>query len=263
MTSLSTAPTVHVTLSEMEWETALLHRKIGRVEGADAIVDASDGVETIEAVERHALVSGFSLLVSRVAIDRTAAVWSLERSGFVTADVGLTFEYDRATLPAVRPARDSGPAIVRAATDDDLPALHELVGGLFLHSYYYAGALFSRAEADLLYRAWVTNSVHGRADRVLLVTRGHEVLGFITCRVAADRTGIIELVGVDRRHGSQGLGKALVLAALHCFHELHAATVRVRTQASNLAAARLYGATGGRLVSVDTTLLKSLSGRRS
>ena len=27
MTSLSTAPTVNVTLSEMEWETALLHRK--------------------------------------------------------------------------------------------------------------------------------------------------------------------------------------------------------------------------------------------
>jgi dTDP-4-amino-4,6-dideoxy-D-galactose acyltransferase len=136
-----------------------------------------------------------------------------------------------------------------------------MVGGLFLHSYYYSGVLFSKTDADLLFETWITNSIRGRADQVLVATQDERPLGFITCRIAADRTGIIELVGVGAEHNSRGLGKALVAAALQWFRDAGAPVVTVRTQAANVAALRMYSGTGGRPMTADTTLLKPLVDR--
>jgi len=258
--ALASASALGVSLSEMAWETALLRRKIGRIGGMDAVADVAWGVEVIKSLEQDAIAAGFSALISRIPIDRTAAVSSLELSGFVTGDVGLTFEYQLAPHASSPTSVDAPDDIaIRPVADGDLPALHEMASGLFLHSYYYISPVFSRAEANRLYRAWLTNSVlHGRADRVLVAARANTVVGFITCRVGSDGIGVIELIGVGRPHASRGVGKRLVRAALRCFHDLGAAVVRVRTQATNLAAVGMYSATGARAAGVDMTLLKAL-----
>lgn len=244
----------------MEWETSLLGRKLGRIECVDSIRDINSGAEALGAIEQHAAASGFSLMTARVNVDHFTVVWALEAAGFVTADVGVTFEYDLAKTAGLLAPHTPNDLILRQARHDDLPALQHFVDGLFLNSYYYVTPFFSRSEADLLYRAWITNCVeHGRADRVLLAERSGHVLGFITCRCGPDRIGIIELIGVAPSQGSRGIGKALVRAALGCFQELGAAIVRVRTQVTNIAAVNLYSGTGARALKVDTTLIKPLT----
>jgi dTDP-4-amino-4,6-dideoxy-D-galactose acyltransferase len=251
-----------VTLALMEWETSLVGRKIGRVHGVETIGDVRRGASVLAQVERHAIASEFSLITSRVDVDHVKAVWALEAAGFVTADVGVTFEYD---LAGVHEASSIGGGawVVREADRHDVPALQATVNGLFLSSYYYVSQFLSRAEADLLYRTWIGNCVlRGRADRVLVADVSGTVAGFITCRRASREAGVIELVGVSPKYGSRGIGKSLVHAALDCFRDLGAPTVRVRTQVTNLAAVNLYSATGARLVKVDTTFIKPLDDRR-
>jgi dTDP-4-amino-4,6-dideoxy-D-galactose acyltransferase len=261
----SSAPALALRLSEMQWETSLLGRKIGRVEGVDTITDVSSGTEAIHRVERRAISSGFSVITARVAANHVPAVWALETSGFVTVDIGVIFEYDAQKSTRPMPDHAPGEPIIRLATDDDVPMLQQIVNGLFCHSYYYVSPCFSSAEADRLFRAWITNCVqHGRADRVWLAETSGGIAGFVTCRcLLPDDVGVIDLIGVAPNHGSRGLGKALVRTALASFHELGVAIVRVRTQIANHAAVNLYAATGARLVTTDTTLIKSLAGRRT
>jgi dTDP-4-amino-4,6-dideoxy-D-galactose acyltransferase len=256
----STLSAADLRTSVMEWETSLFGRKIGRLEGLDTIVDVHEGAAAVHRAVRDAEISGFSVVMARVTGDRVTAAWALERAGFLTVDTGVTFAYDLAkdSFPVDGFAYDG--LVIRPATAEDLPALQEMVTGLFLSSYYYVSPCFSNAEADLVYRTWMTNCVcHGRADRVLVAEVSGATAGFITCRRAEALEGVIDLVGVSPSHGSRGIAKALVKAALACFRELGAATVRVRTQVTNAAAVNLYAATGSRLVAIDTTLIKSLS----
>jgi ribosomal protein S18 acetylase RimI-like enzyme len=263
--SAAALPARGVRLTEMPWETALLGRRIGRIEGVDDIGDVAGGVAAIRHVEQEATRAGFSVITARVAMDHFAAVWALEESGFLTGDVGVTFEYDLAKsgVSGPRSVPCASTLTLRAANDDDVAALQDMVNGLFRNSYYYVSPHFSRVEADLLHRTWIANCVrHGRADRVLLAEIAGEIVGFITCRCLAAKAGVIELVGVSPGHASRGIGKTLVRAALACFSELDATTVRVRTQATNVAAANVYAATGARLVTVDATLIKSPAAQR-
>jgi dTDP-4-amino-4,6-dideoxy-D-galactose acyltransferase len=254
------AAALDVRLTKMDWETALLGRKIGRVEGVEAIRDVREGAEAIQRVERQAKRADFCLISARVPLDAVDAVWALQATGFHTVDTGVTFEYDlgKEGHPfAFHPARE---VTIRSVTDDDVQILEASVEGLFRHSYYYVSPLFSRDEADLLHRTWITNCVrHGRADRVLIAELAGEVAGFITCRRLPDASGVIDLVGVRPTSSSRGIGKTLVRASQDCFRELGVAVIRVRTQITNLAAVNMYSSTGARLIKVDTTLIKSLA----
>jgi dTDP-4-amino-4,6-dideoxy-D-galactose acyltransferase len=251
--------TTDIRLAAMDWETSLLGRKIGRVEGLEAERDAVRAAGALKAIEQEAVTAGFTLIVARVSADHFAAVRTLEESGFLLVDVGVTFQYELGT--GTTAAADAPEGVrLREATADDIPRLREAVKGLFLHSYYYASPFFAGAEADLLFATWVSNCVRGdRADRVVLAEVAGAPAGVVTCRMSDGHIGVIDLIAAVRRNGSRGIGKLLVAAALECFLELGATVVKVRTQATNLAAVNLYVATGARLIHVDATVAKSLS----
>jgi dTDP-4-amino-4,6-dideoxy-D-galactose acyltransferase len=245
-------------LSLMSWETSLLGRKIGRVEGVDSTRDPARAAAALGAVEQDAVASGFTAIVARVDIDQSSAIGTLEASGFRLADIGATFEYkvDEGAPRVQVPAHPD--VLIRKATIDDLPELREIVRGLFLHSYYYVS--FSHDEADLLFATWITNCVsRERADEVFVAGLGGRIMGFVTCRLTGHHVGVIDLIGVRRQDGQRGIGKILIQSALTYFREADAIVVTVRTQVSNRAAVNLYLATGSRLAGADATLMKPLS----
>ena len=264
MTSLAVVtarrPATALKFSVMAWETSLLGRSVGRIDGVEALADIPEGADAVGTAEQNALDAGCSLLVSRVDAGSFTAIWTLEASGFLAVDVGVTFEYQLSRRTPV--ACSAVDVCMREAQAHDIPALQALVRGLFLTSYYYVTPFLSRAEADVLYGAWIANSIRERrADRVLLAEIAGGVAGFITCRCGDQNVGVIDLVGVAPGHGSQGVGKSLVNSALDWFRAQAMSTVHVRTQITNLPAVNMYLSTGARLQKADATFMKSLTER--
>lgn len=244
----------------MEWETDLLGRKIGLATSLDRPFLPKNANQVLRRMETKARTLKFELLVSRIDASRTQSLWAMESAGFLLVDVGVTFRYelDSDMVLSERGAHIDPPKI-REATRADIPALQKIVTGLFLTSYYYVSPFFSKGEADLLFRTWISNCVtKAVADKVLLAHTAHHILGFVTCRALANKTGVIDLLGVHRRYQSRGVGRALINAALEFFKASAVRVVRVRTQITNTASVNLYASTGSCLSRVDATFMKSL-----
>lgn len=242
----------------MEWESSLLGRKIGRLATPKPMPDPDTARKDLASREQEAENSQFDLLVARVRGDDFGAIWALEASRFILVDVGVTFRYDLAVLQtAAGGSRNTELPAIREATIADIPALQEMATGLFLTSYYYVSPFFSRDEANRLFQAWISNAVRGEiANRVLVATLKSATAGFVTCRVHEDKTGSIDLIGVDRRHVSRGIGKILTQRALGYFSDLEINGVTVRTQITNVPSVNLSLSLGSRLSSADVTFMK-------
>jgi ribosomal protein S18 acetylase RimI-like enzyme len=102
-----------------------------------------------------------------------------------------------------------------------------------------------------LYKQWIRNSVNRSfADGVLVSRSQGKISGFVT---VLDRsgTGSIGLLGVGEEYRGQGLGRALVGAALTWFLTNGCSSATVVTQARNHAACKLYESTGFSLIQTD------------
>jgi uncharacterized protein (UPF0276 family)/ribosomal protein S18 acetylase RimI-like enzyme len=166
--------------------------------------------------------------------ERAAAI---ER-GFDHVDTKLIFER---TLDG---DRDTDPAeTVRPVRELDRPRLREIAGSTYHDTRFYNDDRFDEVTCDELYATWIANACDDYADEVLVATAADRPVGFITCSVE-DGTGEIGLVGVASQAQGQGLGTALLTAAIDWFNRHHADRVTVRTQAGNDSAIGLYRAAG-------------------
>lgn len=73
---------------------------------------------------------------------------------------------------------------------------------------------------------------------------GAEVAGYVSGEVQADGDGYIDFVGVAPAHRRQGLGRALVVAAVDALRGRSAARVRLTVEDTNAAARALYRSLG-------------------
>jgi dTDP-4-amino-4,6-dideoxy-D-galactose acyltransferase len=96
---------------------------------------------------------------------------------------------------------------------------------------------------------------------VLVAENNGRPAGYITCR-HKDGEGRIELIAVDAAAKGKGLGTALVLDAVAWFASQRAKTVRVATQARNIAALRLYEHCGFRVAETSLYFHKNYAGGR-
>jgi ribosomal protein S18 acetylase RimI-like enzyme len=104
--------------------------------------------------------------------------------------------------------------------------------------FYYDGH-FSQRECDTLYETWIERSCNGYTDAVLVAERDRQPAGYITCDLHGDY-GQIGLLGVGEAWQGQGIGQALIDAALHWFGERGIERVQVVTQGRNHRAQRAY-----------------------
>lgn len=147
------------------------------------------------------------------------------------------------------------PATIRQAAPSDLPALKQIARISHRDSRFYVDGRFDRARCDELYDVWITKSVGGWADHVVVADVDGTAAGYLTCHRRADH-GQIGLVGVAGDHRGGGLGMAMTAAALRWFHESGLTRVSVATQARNAAALRLYQRSGFAVRTIELTFHK-------
>ncbi|MFM7108744.1 MAG: GNAT family N-acetyltransferase [Planctomycetaceae bacterium] len=159
-------------------------------------------------------------------------------------------------------AAEAGDVVVRAAGPADLPQLEALAAKAHRDTRFFKDSRFPAARAADLYRAWLERDV---ARHVAVVcetpTRPTRPCGYVTCELDAARgEGRIGLLAVAPESTGRGLGTRLVRAALQRFAAEGLRTARVATQATNVAALRLYEAAGFRTCAASLWFHKWFAG---
>lgn len=166
------------------------------------------------------------------------------RERFRLVDVRLDLELKLADrLPEC--SADVG---IRPAQTDDLPALEHLARESHRDTRFFKDPGFNQASAAELYARWIRRDF--RENRIFVaflpIAPGSPV-GYLTVGDSSPGNARIGLVAVEPRVRRGGVATALVRHVLRDLAGQGVGSVRVATQASNLAAVRLYEDAGFRL----------------
>ena len=165
-----------------------------------------------------------------------AGLVAAQEHGFRVVDVRVELE---------RPLDEPGTVDGVEDVEHDDAELRSLARTRLRGGRFHADPGFPPAKADELYERWLARSWQ-EDDRFVLATLSRD--GFLAGRIdRATKCGSIELVAVAAASTGAGIGGALVRAAATAFVERGMATATVVTQASNVAALRLYAAAGYRI----------------
>ncbi len=147
----------------------------------------------------------------------------------------MSISLDRAPAPTDPPSAVSiGPPDLTA----DARALHEANARMFAQSADYEPVAFE-----------VFRDVHLTAERPDLrlssiARRDGQIAGFTLCRNVGAGVGHVDLLAVDPGIRRRGLGRALLLRALHSFADLGLHEGRLDVASDNASAAALYDSVG-------------------
>lgn len=140
------------------------------------------------------------------------------------------------------------PVAVRAAMADDREALCRLARLAHRDTRFFKDSSFERSRAEDLYAAWISRDLE--SNSVMVWEDGAEPRGpwgYIACQPEADTdAGRIGLIAVDPARRGGGIGRSMLAAAIGHFARTGVSRVTVATQATNVAALRLYERAGFR-----------------
>lgn len=152
-------------------------------------------------------------------------------------------------------------AVIRRATQADLPALGRL-GALLMRAHYaFDRKRFMAAGADEGY-AWFLGTQLAEPDVAIFVAeRGGEVLGYVyagleplSWKELRDAAGFIHDIVVDERGRRTGLAGALIGHATEWLRSRGAPRVMLWTAEQNVDAQRLFARLGFRRTMIEMTL---------
>lgn len=173
----------------------------------------------------------------RVAEANFGARLLLEGTGYRQARTVWQMVHDLRDLPAPPPA----PAGVELTAIDplaDTAALHAADAAAFAANPDYVPESLEDFREEHLEIA----ELDPEASRVARLNG--EIVGFTICQRLSARRGYIDLLAVTEEHRGQGLGRALLLGALHAFARAGLREGALEVASDNARGLRLYERTG-------------------
>lgn len=216
-------------------EDAWLGKRLG---GAAWTVEDSDTADELAAL-------GPGFFQARVPTGDVARVGSLERVGFRTIDVTVTFRRDPGLALPDRRAR------VRTARPHDRRAVIAIAERDYNVSRFHLDPEIPDEVARSIKREWVDNYFKGaRGDRMLVAEHDGEVAGFQLV-LDTPEAAVIDLIAVAAATRGRGLGSCLVYGLAESSPDRW---VQAGTQVANLPALRLYERLGFAVTRTDYVL---------
>ncbi len=222
----------------LPWDSAHFGLRIGRVCAGPLSVAL---IRQIDAWQRQHEIECLYMLLS---IQDVQSVALAESSGFHLVDLRVTLSR-RMTGPGTPSAG------IRVFRPDDLPQLKRLAGILHRDSRFFSDTRFPEAQARKMFEIWIEKACADPEQHVFIADRTGVVDGYVACQPTAERSGRIQLIGVDPAVRRQGVGASLIAAAVNWFASKGVAQVDVVTQARNMAALRLYERGGFQISAIE------------
>lgn len=215
----------------LDWDSEFWGAPIGRVEGG--VLDE----ERLHAVDEWATANGVACVYFLADSTDAASGHAAEDSGFRLMD--LRVELRRPT------AGDETTGELRPAATSDADALRAIARASHGVTRFYADPHFPDDRCDDLYDTWITRSLEGWADGVLLAEVDCRPAGYVSCHLdQAAGTGSIGLIAVDETARGGGVGVTLSRGAVAWCRDRGAREMSVVTQGRNAAALRTFQRAG-------------------
>ncbi len=238
----------------LPWDSEFFAKRIARITAEIA------GPEQMDEILAWCRSQQIDCLYYLCPADDPAAVRTAEDGEFRLVDVRVELNV---SLPGATPTRRRAGVqhLVRPSSARDLEALSALAGKAFRSTRFSNDPEFGPDAAPRLYRRWIRQNCESHAATVLVSITENKVSGFISLEATAGPAASIGLIAVEDGMRGRGVGRALVQASKNHCHRVGHRELRVVTQASNIAALRLYEETGFRLSSVKLWYHKWFSAR--
>lgn len=168
--------------------------------------------------------------------------------GFKFVDMRVDFALD-----LTHPSPTSSTNGLRPATATDLPGLEAISRVAHQDTRFFKDTNFPAHRSADLYAEWIRRDF--KMNHILVATgTDAQPVGYVTCQLDATAgTGRIGLIAVAESERHRGLGRILVAGALRYFQQCQCKQALVATQASNIAAQRLYQSQGFRTIETGAT----------
>jgi dTDP-4-amino-4,6-dideoxy-D-galactose acyltransferase len=225
------------------WDTAFFGQRIARVIPGHLTQQVAAEIDKWVAEHR---IDGLYFLA---AADDPATIRLAETHGYRLQDVRMVFGIDLTSATLQPP--DLAPDFTQGyATAADTDILRPLTQDTFTDTRFYNDPHFTVEQCNRLYETWLIRSIEEDfADAVIKLSHQGRACAYVTCTLnVAQQVGTIGLLGVAGVMRGRKLGQHLVQAALYYFQQNGMQSAQVVTQASNIAAQRLYQHCGFRTI---------------
>ena len=178
----------------------------------------------------------------------------LSAAVFYIVDVNVTLERWLTRLPDRSEPRSIH---VREIQPAEYEAVLGIAATCFVYSRFHLDPLIPNDLANAIKRQWINSYCHHqRGEQLLIAARDDRPIGFLAVlatMVQGKVARVIDLIGVDKAHQGQGVGRDLVEFFIHDSVD-RANLVRVGTQAANIPSIRLYETCGFKLAETTYVL---------
>ncbi len=221
----------------VEWDESLFGLRTAR------IVPTALSREQAATILPEVRAWGAGVVHLLLESDDDTSVKVAEEHRFHLVDVRVTLRWRAAEVPHSGSAGVS----VRQGVSEDFGALEATARQSYHKSRYYQDPRYPRDRCGDLYARWLSRSLEGSADSVLVAEKEGAAAGYVTCHGkpgAGD--GSIGLLGVSLAFRGAGVASTLVGAAQAWFRGVPLPGATVVTQARNVEAQKVYERAGFR-----------------
>ena len=244
-------------INHSKWDSEILGKRVGKL----TLYLLSLRNETKPFLQKSYLEAKkmkVDVLFTRINMEQRDALQAMLAEGAILSDVLLTFykNFYKEELLQKASLLDKSDIIFEEGKTAREAELRKITASAYKHSHYFNDPKIPLEKAEAIYQEWISNSLAGFADYVIIARLHEEIVGYITLRIKnldEKAVGIIDLIAVKENYRGRGIGKMLVIEGIKKICN-KIDTLYVSTQISNIPALRLYEGLGFKGILSEATL---------
>ena len=255
-------PTAFAVYADLPWESRVYGQRMGALKYIAANPLLPDPRPTLSALVTHvcnwAVSAGIHFLLCKTYTDDVPLIHTLQEQGFLLVDTVVDFAYDAKRHPLrdiPAPALPSQ-ATIRPASPDDREALTALAGAAFAGHFgrFHADERTSDEQATRIYQEWISSSLDGYADWILVAEIEDRIVGYSVWRKPSELeqmlpsvVGHYSIASTHPQFAGRGLFQGLTHAGMALFDGI-ADCIEGPTHINNFPVQRSYAKLNWRAV---------------